>query len=84
MFELRAMFLKIWQEANDIETERIKGIQHLYEEIVKINQTIYGQDILQKLIECRVQFKSNELYSFRGICREKELEAFVALCYQQK
>ena len=34
------------------------------------------------MVELRSQFSSNDLYSFRGIVREKELEGFVTLCYQ--
>jgi len=42
---------------------------------------IYGIETLTKLVEIRSKFSTNELFSFRGIAREKELEAFVALCY---
>lgn len=37
VFDLRAMLLKIWTEAWDLEQQRIDGIQNLYEEIVKSN-----------------------------------------------
>lgn len=37
---------------------------------------------LQQIVELRTEFKTNELFSFKGIVREKELEAFVTLCYQ--
>ena len=61
---------------------RVQGIQNLYEEIVKSNQTIYGVEVQKQLIHLRDKFLESELYSLRGLIREKELEALVSLCYQ--
>ena len=83
VFHLRAMFLKIWTESVDLEQQRIDGIQNLYEEIVKSNQTIFGPEVLKQLAILRKNFHENELFSFKGLVTEKELECFVTLCYQQ-
>lgn len=65
-----------------MDKQRLQGIFDLYQEIVKSNQQIYGIDALQQIVTLRHEFQTNELFSFRGLVREKELEAFVTLCYQ--
>jgi len=74
------MLIKVWQDAIILEQARVAGIQNLYEEIVKSNSTIYGIDQQKQLIALRDKFKLNELFTPRGMMREKELEALVALC----
>lgn len=51
--ELRSILLKVWSEAYDLEIQRIEGIQNLYEEIVKSNQSIFGPDTLKNLVLLR-------------------------------
>ena len=80
IYELRGMLIKVWQDAIILEQARVAGIQNLYEEIVKSNSTIYGIDQQKQLIALRDKFKLNELFTPRGMMREKELEALVALC----
>lgn len=75
--------MKTWSDAYNFEQQRIDGIQNLYEEIVKSNSTIFGPEVLKQLVVLRRQFNENELFSFKGLVTEKELECFVALCYQQ-
>lgn len=83
VYDLREILMSVWSGAVEFEKQRLTGIQNLYEEIVKVNQTIYGVDVLKKLVTLRDQFTHNDLYQFRGLAREKELESFIALCYQQ-
>lgn len=82
IYNLRDMLIKVWKEACQLESSRITGIQNLYEEIVKSNQTIYGIDVQKQLLHLRDRFKNSELFSVKGLLREKELEAMVTLCYQ--
>ena len=77
------MLIATWNEALNQESLRIKGIQNLYEEIVKSNQTIYGSTVQKELLHLRDRFNNNQLFSVRGLLREKELEAIVTLGYQQ-
>jgi hypothetical protein len=77
------MLINLWNEALNMETQRIKGIQNLYEEIVKSNSNVYGAQAQKELVHMRDKFLSHPLFSVRGLLREKELEAIVTLCYQQ-
>ena len=61
------MFLKMWTSANELETQRIRGIHVLYEEIVKANKGVYAEGCLAQLMELRSQHTNNDLYQFRGI-----------------
>ena len=82
IYELRTMLINVWNEALNMETQRIRGIQNLYEEIVKSNSNVYGEQAQKELIHMRDKFLSHPLFSVRGLLREKELEAIVTLCYQ--
>ena len=43
---MREILLKVWLEANELETKRVKGIQTTYEEMIKANKGIYTEGIL--------------------------------------
>ena len=83
IYDLRTMLITVWNEALQMETLRIKGIQNLYEEVVKSNSNVYGAQAQQELVRMRDKFLNHPLFSVRGLLREKELEAMVTLCYQQ-
>lgn len=83
IYDLRTMLITVWNEALQMETLRIKGIQNLYEEVVKSNSNVYGAQAQQELVRMRDNFLNHPLFSVRGLLREKELEAMVTLCYQQ-
>ena len=46
---------------------------------------MFGIDILKEIVLQKDQFqKPIETYQFRGIIREKELQAFASICHQVK
>jgi len=46
---MRETFLKLWEEAVEMELKRVNGIYFLYEEIVKSNSSIFGDKIYKDL-----------------------------------
>ena len=46
---MRESFLKLWEEATEMELKRVNGIYFLYEEIVKSNSSIFGDKIFKDL-----------------------------------
>lgn len=81
---MRETFLKLWEEASEMEEKRVNGIYFLYEEIVKSNSSIFGANFLKDLSNLKESANCHDNYKFLGIVREKELDAFVNLCFNLK
>lgn len=76
--------MKAWDEAKDLEIERIRSLKVLYEDIAKHNQKIFGQSqqhitLLQEMNKTDHMKVVNELYSFKGLISESELKALMQL-----
>lgn len=66
------MLAEVWQEAKELESERIKLIKQLYQDIVEHNQAIFGEnkkniDVIKELSGLNHLQVVDELYSFRAI-----------------
>lgn len=53
IYMLRNMLVDLWSEAVFLEEARVNGIQSLYEELVRSNQTLYGQEVMKQLISIK-------------------------------
>lgn len=89
LIKLRAMLQEVWTEAKELERERIKLIKQLYQDIVEHNMAIFGEnkkniDVMKELSGLNHLQVVDELYSFRAVVSQPELESMVKVRHFQK
>jgi len=82
--EMREMLFKLWEQGKELESERIKTVKTLYEDIVSHNQKIFGESqeqlsVVTELGKLNSLQVVNELYSFRALVTPNELKPLITL-----